>query len=338
MKAHHIKRFNYFLLFFGVLILIIFLITLDINQVMISLSSITLGMVLMVMSFNVLIIFLKAVRWQILIYEIADVKPSLFFSFLSIIAGVAAGSLTPGRGTEIGKPLMLKTLYKISLTKTIPAMVLERILEFLTIVFFFFISYIIVPKTNMLYHKLIIPAVILSILFILFVFFVPSKIERVILIILKKIPFSPKLKSKLNALVETQFNCIFLLKQKKVAFPLIILSLAGFILELVKFQILFMMFGVKMTLLFVCLSFTGSLIFALLTLVPGGIGVTEISFVAILVKLLPKYRTELLTSVVIVDRMLTYYFLVILGAIILILYRKKGNNIVVNQKQKDLYS
>jgi len=331
MKIQLIRLIRYFLLILGVIALVVFISSLDINQVKKSLSSITWDIILIVMILNALGILIKAFRWRILIYKISNVKPSLFFSFLSIIAGVSAASFTPGRGGDIAKPLMLKTSYHVSLTQSIPAMLIERILDLLSVIAFFFVAWIILPKRHLIYNEIVLPAMTLAILLVLCAFILPKKIERICLLIIRKIPISPKLQSKLIILIEKFFQSIILLRGRKVSISMTILSLAAFFVEIIKFKFLFMVFGITISLMLIAFSFTASLAVSLLSFVPGGIGVTELSFVAILTKMIPNYTIAKLTSVVLAERMLTYYLLILLGAIILIIYRKKEHPIPSNK-------
>jgi len=334
MKIQYSKIIRYFLLILGILILILFITTLDTSQVIKSLRTVTIDIIIVVMILNALNILLKAIRWKFLIYKITGVNISLPFSFASIIAGVSAGSLTPGRGSEIAKPLMLKTSDNISLTKSVPAMIIERILDLLTIIFFFFLSFIIIPKKTAIYNQTVIPATLFFILGILLIFFIPKKIEKIIVKLIRKIHFPQRLKSKLIILTETFFQSFIILKQKKVSARVTVLSLSAFIIESIKLYLLFTLLGVKITVIIIIFSLTASLIFALITLIPGGIGITEISQVAILTGLLPIYRKELITGIIFIDRILTYYLLIFIGAIILVIYKKRK---IHNGKLKSEY-
>jgi ubiquinone/menaquinone biosynthesis C-methylase UbiE/cbb3-type cytochrome oxidase subunit 3 len=85
----------------------------------------------------------------------------------------------------------------------------------------------------------------------------------------------------------------------------------------------------------VAFTFSASLIFALITFIPGGIGITEISQVAILSSLFPIFQRELLSSIILLDRILTYYLLIFVGAIILIIYRKRNKPKDIRWAQED---
>jgi uncharacterized protein (TIRG00374 family) len=318
------KLLRWLMLFLGAAILIFFISTLDIQELKKSIGSISIPVILMLLMLNCINILIKAWRWQYLIRKLTGVRITLPFSFASIVAGVATGVVTPGRLGEVAKPLMLKTSDNISLTKTVPAMIIERILDLFAVVFFFLVSFLIIPRNVGLYNRIIIPAIILFIGGVMLVFFVPRPVEHAATKIIKMLRLSKKLEIKLLRLTGNFFQSFMIIKQQKVSLIITILTLGAFMLEIVRQFFLFSMLGAPASVMIVTFSFTASLIFALVTFIPGGVGVTEISQAAIISAILPQYGKSVLSGIVFLDRILTYYLLVVVGAVILLVYNKSN--------------
>jgi len=138
MKKDISKIINYALLGLGLIVLIIFINTIDLTNIQKSISLAGPRVIFFVFILMLINVFVKAYRWKLLTFKTTGKEISLWFSFLSIFAGVASGSIFPGRN-EITKPLMLKSIYKARLSNSIPAAFIEKIFDLLGVVFFGFI-------------------------------------------------------------------------------------------------------------------------------------------------------------------------------------------------------
>ena len=90
----------------GLVVLLFFARSID-SSAFRALKLINLGSVLLILLLVLLNVATKALRWKILVREMNDANISFFFSLKSILAGVSAGSLIPGR-MEMAKPILLK--------------------------------------------------------------------------------------------------------------------------------------------------------------------------------------------------------------------------------------
>jgi len=319
------KIINFFLLFLGLAIIFVMILTIDLEQIKISLKYLNLQVIVVILTITALNILIKAVRWKYLIIKICKVKISTLFSFNSIIAGVAAGSLTPGRGTEIAKSLMLKNSYEVSLTKSIPAMLMERIIDALTIISFIFISFLFITQRKFNFTQLLIWSSVLFILGLVLLFIFPQVIARILIGIIKKVRLKPALKEKLIRLVDTFFESFFILKQKKALIIISFLSFAAFILEITQLYYLFSIFELHISIMATTFSIVAGLTLGLLTMIPGGIGTTELSQVIILKTFLPiGTKEDLLKGIILLNRIVAYYALILAGSLILIFNKKKN--------------
>ena len=136
---------SYFLLLLGISVLIYFLTTLDINSVKIGLKSLDGFAILFILFLTFLTVVIKAFRWQYLIVKATGKEITGWFSFLSIIAGVAVGSITPARAGEVAKPIMLKNTYGIRISETLSFVFSERAFDLLALIALFFLGLLFLP-------------------------------------------------------------------------------------------------------------------------------------------------------------------------------------------------
>ena len=90
-------------------------------------------------------------------------------------------------------------------------------------------------------------------------------------------------------------------------------------IEIIRFYFILQMLGIAAPIAAIGFAFTASIVVGVVTMIPGGIGVTEISAAEIIAQLLPAASKGLITSGVLLDRVLAYYLLIAIGALVLTL-------------------
>src|SRR3989454_7568498 len=87
----------------------------------------------------------KAARWRIMAGMMSQRPLSLLAAETAILAGVAAASLTPGRGLELAKPLLLRASHGVPMASSTAAVVVERLLDGAALIVLFAVSLVAVP-------------------------------------------------------------------------------------------------------------------------------------------------------------------------------------------------
>lgn len=320
MKKDISKIINYSLLALGLIVLIFFIQSLDFKGVIESLKLVGPRVIVVAICLMLTTVLVKTYRWKVLIKQITGKDIGTWFSFLSIFAGVSSASIFPGRN-EITKPLMLKSTYNSPLSKTIPAALIEKIFDFIGLIMLFFLALIMVKTKNFDYGQYVIPFMFLAAFLILFLFVFPHQLSRLSLFIINKLPIK-KFKKNLANFSNTFFESFESIKDRKVAFILFLTSFIVMIIEVTRLSYLFLTFGSSIPFMIISLAFTGSLLLGILTLIPGGIGVTEFSSATIIVALVATANANIVKTVIFLDRVIAYYTLVAVGAIILLFYQK----------------
>jgi len=312
------KYISYFLLLFGFVVLFFFMSSLDLKSIIENVGHIDVSMFVFAFFLLILNILVKGYRWKLIIKHLTGTEISMNLASVSIIAGVAAGSIIPGRG-DVAKPLMVKSIYDVSLTKSIAGMFIERILDVVALFFLFFLSAPLFLKQSSIDYGFFI-------WFILFLFvmlipvFCSEKLSSFIEGMLNIMPFSKITKDK-TINIFSSFLRGFSVLRNKVGLKFFILSIFAMLLEAARLFFVFRAMNIEITPFLSIFSFTSSILIGLLTLIPGGMGATEISLTEIVKRylLIPE---DLIKSAVLLDRVLSYYSLVLLGSVILILYKK----------------
>jgi uncharacterized protein (TIRG00374 family) len=237
---------------------------------------------------------------------------------LSIIAGVAVGSLLPGR-CDVAKPLMLKNLYDVSLNRTLAGMFMERVLDILALFFLFCISAILVLKD---YSSSI--SIVEFIVFFLILISIPVFLSDNCVFVLEyivcKIPKNTSFKDKLIDSFSSFIRSFSILKDKKGIYFAFI-SLFAMFIETLRVYYVFKSLSIQLPIDLSIFSFSSSIIFGLMTMIPGGVGATEFSQTEILQQYI-FVSSDLIKSAVLVDRFLSYYLLIFIGSIVLLTYHR----------------
>lgn len=300
----------------GVIILILFIRNIPSDLLSISLKEIGIINLLVLLSLTVFNLLLKALRWQLLIHKISSAKIPLQFSFTTVLAGIAGSSIMPGK-VELARPLMLKTDYDVPLARSISALSIERVMDLVSLLAIMILSILFLSSS--LNINFILPAMIgasaMLIVVAVVALFAPywlSVFEKIIFMVVKK----DRLKEKTRQFLHSFFEGLSKLEKTYLsvmtAFSVVINSI-----EIIRFYLLLQMLGVAASLAAIGFAFTASIIIGVVTMIPGGVGVTEISAAEIISNLLPAAPKGLITGGVLLDRVIAYYLLIALGALIL---------------------
>ena len=131
----------------------------------------------------------------------------------------------------------------------------------------------------------------------------------------------PVLKNVFHETVEIDSDVKKLLKVKTLSVSLI-LTIIGVTLEILVVYFAFNAFNIKLPFLEIAQTYYTSIIGGALSLIPGGVGLTEISFVGLMTE--KNVTVDLSTSLIIFIRMTTIWFATGLGFIFSILFLKKN--------------
>ncbi len=321
---NYAKLIKHLLLLVGVAILVFFVSSIDLPTIKNVLRSFSVSSLMTIAAVVILLtllnIIFKAYRWKLLVEYVAQTKISHRFTFNSILAGVAAASILPGR-VEFAKPLLLKSHYDIPLSKSFSALLVDRLVDFLSFVLIVAVGILFIPLPDIIPTNAIsfvsLFIIVITTTFILF----PEKVFSLGTAIIKILPFPKKIKQAFTAFLNDLLHSFQALASKRMVFFLSFITLLMNGLEILRFYYLLQILGLNISLAMTAIAFSIAILIGALTAIPGGIGVTEISAATLLAQAVPG-KESMVKSAVLLDRIISYYSIIVVGAILLIFQEK----------------
>ena len=291
-----------FLLLFGFLIFyVVFIAYSDFQEFSINISQFEFSYLPIILAFIFLGIIIRGTRQQLL-YKQIEVFISFKTGILLYISGLSM-IVTPGGSGELIKSYYLKKNFGYPLAKTFPVVIMERLLDLAGISGVLLIVGLLLGNYNIILLMLI----LLSVVSLIFVSGKKEKLFNFLLSILEKIPI---LKKQATSFSES-YQVFSELTSSKIMTKTLGLSFFVWMTDAIMVYFIFIGFNLNFDIVFSTFSMYGSLLLGVLTMVPAGVGVTEVSFVEILKG--EGVDTAVSTSLVILFRLVTIWFLTVLG-------------------------
>ena len=291
-----------FFFLFGILIFyVIFIAYSDFEEFSINISQFDFSYLPIILAFVFLGIIIKSLRQQLL-YKQIEVCISFKTGILLFISGLSMEA-TPGGSGELIKSYYLKKKFGYPLAKTFPTVIMERLLDLTGIAGILLIVGLLLDNYNIISLMLI----LLSTLSLIFASGKKKKLFNFLLSIIEKIPI---LKKQASSFSES-YQVFGELTSGKIMTKTLGLSFFVWMTDAIMIYFIFVGFNLNFDIIFSTFSMYSSLLLGVLTMVPAGIGVTEVSFVEILRG--EGVDTATSTSLVILFRLVTIWFLTVLG-------------------------
>ena len=291
-----------FFFLFGILIFyVIFIAYSDFQEFSINISQFDFSYLPIILAFVFLGIMIKSLRQQLL-YKQIGVFISFKTGILLFISGLSMEA-TPGGSGELIKSYYLKKKFGYPLAKTFPTVIMERLLDLTGIAGILLIVGLLLDNYSIISLMLI----LLSTLSLIFASGKKKKLFNFLLSIIEKIPI---LKKQASSFSES-YQVFGELTSGKIMTKTLGLSFLVWMTDAIMIYFIFIGFNLNFDIIFSTFSMYSSLLLGVLTMVPAGIGVTEVSFVEILRG--EGVDTATSTSLVILFRLVTIWFLTVLG-------------------------
>lgn len=261
----------------------------------------------------------KAVRWQIMTEQLSRRRLAFPAASAAILSGVAAGSLTPARGMELAKPLLLRTSHGVPMASSAAAVLVERLLDGGALVVMFGSALVVLPAARGAeFHPLALAVGILLVGAALLLV-IPERLGRIFNAIVSSLPLPHRIRRYAAEAVETFAQGLAYWRQSGRLTRLLLLSVAASLLEAIRLTVVFGALGASLSFPDAMLTFSAGNLLAILTLIPGGVGITELSMaeIAARVAVQPAPRA-VVAAAVLTDRVLSYYLPVLLGGLLLL--------------------
>ncbi len=314
---------SYALVGCGIVILTLFAATTNFRQLGVALRGVRpglLGLAAVALSLQIVV---KAARWRYMIRRLTGTAISPRFATVSIVAGVAAGSVTPARSFEMAKAMLLKGSHGTSLGMSTSAMIVERMLDIVLLVGVLLLAVLLLPRRMVLASGVLLVMITALVAGSVLVVAAPLRVRDWGAWILRTLPGPAGLRSHALRLLDMLFESILLWRQGWILGALLSLSGLSMALDVARMCAVFWGMGVALSAPFLAFTYTGAAMLGMALLIPGGVGVTEVSQVGLITLLAPgAVSSTLIRSAVLVDRFLSYYLITFAGAALLIAYHR----------------
>lgn len=306
------------LLGLGLVLLARFLVRLDLAGTAAAIQAATPAPVALAVLLLAANVGTKALRWQIMARRLSEHPLRWTSAAAAILAGVAAASLTPARGVELAKPLLLRASHGVPMTASTAAVVVERLLDGAALVVLFVFSVFLVPAARLSVVRPVVIGIAVFLAVGLVVMMLPHQLARLATWASTRLPLPVLARSRI-ASVATRFAQALADWRAHKSLPrLLALSVLAAFLEVLRLTAVCAALGLRVGVPEAMLAFSAANLLAAVSFVPGGIGVTEISLAGLLVLAAGLPPQAAVGGAVLVDRTLSYYLIVALGAIVLI--------------------
>ena len=328
------KIVKYFLIILGLILLIYLTFTIDFISILKHIKEISFSTYLLLSSLLILTICFKAAKWNFIVKKTFNITLSFLSSIKDNFAGIASSIITPGRA-DLAKSLLLYQKHNVSLSKSISIGILDRIVEFLAVLIIMLISLLFTNKEFLKEIRfLILLVIIITFIACSFLLFFSKPAENIIKNIKEKFT-NKKILTKILNLFEKITQGFAIFYKKPIAFiKLLTLALLWISCGILIFHFTFLSFGLNIPFQTTALAMTSSLIIAVLSFIPGGIGITETSFLAILslthIKTIES--SGLIVASIVIARIFSLYLPAIIGTIILIKNSTKNSTKKLHNK------
>ena len=259
--------------------------------------------------------FFRFLKWDYYL-SILKIKIKKIDSFSIFTSGLIM-SVTPGKMGELLKSYLVKEITLVPISTTAPIVLAERITDF--------VSLILITLIGAYYFNYGREVVIgVGIFFILILILLSNKtISFPILSLLEKIPFLRKYISHIYNAYESSYQ---LLKPLPL-FYMTILSLISWSFECFGYHLILVNLHIEIGFLWAAFSYGFATIVGAISMLPGGLGVTEGSLTFMLIK--NNYPKDLAVASTFIVRVVTLWLAVLVGIFSVTFYQKRFGKIKI---------
>ena len=263
-------------------------------------------------SLSFLTFFTRFYKWNFYLH-LLKIKISTLESFIIFMSSLVMLA-TPGALGELFKSYLVKQITGEQISKTAPIVFCERITDLISIILIALLGAII-------YNYGIFIMSLLIILFLLLILFISNKnISIKFISFLSRLKFLHKYLSKINIAYESFHSML----KGKALFFMLFTSIISWSFECLSFYIILKSLGLSISVMWAAFVYAFGTIIGSLTMLPGGVGVTDGSFVFFIVQ--EGFSKDIAVASTFIIRIVTLWFAVAVGALFIFFYRKWFSN------------
>jgi uncharacterized protein (TIRG00374 family) len=259
--------------------------------------------------------FTRFIKWD---YYLSILKiPVKKIDSLSIFMSGLIMSVTPGKMGELLKSYLVKEIAGTQISKTAPIIFAERITDFISLIIIGLIGAYIYGYGGEI-------TIAVGVFFLIVIIIISNKKLAMPLIgLIEKISFLKKHIAKIHNAYESSYQ---MLKLAPLIY-MILLSLVGWFFECLGYHLILSNFGVSNSFIWASFSYAFATIVGSITMLPGGLGVTEGSLTYMVIK--SGASKEIAVASTFIVRVVTLWFAVLVGIISVSFYQHRFGKITI---------
>jgi uncharacterized protein (TIRG00374 family) len=293
----------------GLAVVILMGLVSDAREVANDLRSFSWGLLPAILGFTLLNYLLRWLKWDYYLRRLrCGDGVSRFDSGLIFTAGMVM-AVTPGKLGEVFKSYLLKRVNGTAVTRSAPIVLAERLTDGLAMLLLMALGLTLYPPARLVFAVLVV-ATVVGIVVLQFRGLSLAAIDLV-----ARLPMGPKIAPRLRTIYESLRELL----DWRVLLISTLISFVSWGFECVAFYYVLVGVGVEGTpllLLQATFIFAASTLFGLVSFLPGGLGVSEVSSVGLLVALVGLGAAAATTATILI-RFCTLWFGVLLGVLAL---------------------
>ncbi|MCH7722796.1 MAG: flippase-like domain-containing protein [Bacteroidetes bacterium] len=252
--------------------------------------------------------------------SVINVKIKKVDSLLIFMSGLIM-SITPGKVGELLKSYLVKEVTNTPISKTAPVIFAERITDFISLLLITIIG-------AYTFDYGLMPTIVISVFFIILILILSNKkISLKILSSLEKLSFLRKHLINIHLAYESAYQLLRPIPLLKMT----VISIIAWGFECLGYYIILLNFHIEFGLFWASFSYAFAIIAGAISMLPGGLGVTEGSLTYLLIQKGIADNVAVATTFIV--RVVTLWFAVLVGIASVSFYQKrfgKINSISVN--------
>ena len=299
----------------GGILYLAFTIYADFNQVVNAFIKFNWFLLPALLIFSLLNYLLRFFKWDYYL-GVIQVKMKKIDSLSVFMSGLVM-SVTPGKLGELLKSLLVKEITNVPISKTAPIILAERLTDFLSLLILAIVGAFIYDFGGSI-------SISISLILILIVILISNKNLAIpVLSKLEKIKLLNKYLTNIHAAYESSY---LLLKPLPLA-SMTLVSLLAWGFECLGYYLILLNFDVDFGLLWTSFSYAFSTIIGAVSMLPGGLGITEGSLTFLLIQ--KNVSKDIAVTTTFIVRVVTLWFAVLVGIVSVLFYQKRYGKITV---------
>lgn len=259
--------------------------------------------------------YTRFLKWDYYL-SIIKVRIKKIDSFSIFMSGLIM-SVTPGKIGELLKSYLVKGITGTPVSKTAPIILVERITDTVSIILISLVGAYIFN-----YGRAIVIGI--AIFFFLFLILIGNKKIMIwFLQLLEKNKFLNKHLYKIKNAYESSYQML----RPVPFFKMILLSLLSWLFECLAYYIILVNFNIGVSFFWAAFSYGFAIILGAISMLPGGIGVTEGALTFALVQ--RNFPKDLAVASTFIIRFVTLWFAIIIGILSVSIYQNRFGKITV---------